>query len=179
MTLNQIRPIYVAFSVPQANFAAIQEAMAKGPLAVEAAVPGDGRGVLRGELAYVENAIDPTTNTLSLKARFENSDNRLWPGQFVNATLVLGIEADAVVIPAEAVQAGQNTSFVFALKDDSTVEARPVTVDRKIGDEAVIAKGVAAGEKVDVNGQLRLDNGSKVTVRPAGEAQPRAQERAG
>jgi membrane fusion protein, multidrug efflux system len=179
VTLNQIRPIYVSFSVPQANFAAIQEAMAKGRLVVEVAVPGDDRGALQGALAYLENAIDPTTNTLSLKATFENGDSRLWPGQFVNATLVLGIEADAVVVPAEAVQAGQNASFVFALKDDSTVEARPVTVDRTIGEEAVIAKGVAAGDKVVVNGQLRLDNGTKVTIRPANEAQPQQQGRAG
>jgi multidrug efflux system membrane fusion protein len=174
VTLNQIRPIYVAFSVPQAQFPAIQAAAAKGPLEVEAAVPGDAGEALRGKLAYLENAIDPTTNTLSLKAAFENSKDRLWPGQFVNATLVLGTEADAVVIPAEAVQAGQNASFVFALKDDSTVEVRPVTVDRTIGNEAVITKGVAGGDKVVVNGQLRLDNGTKVTVRPAADGQARA-----
>jgi multidrug efflux system membrane fusion protein len=180
VTLNQIRPIYVAFSVPQAQFPAIRAAEAKGPLEVDAAASGDADAALRGKLAYAENAIDPTTNTLSLKATFANEENRLWPGQFVNATLILGIERDAIVVPAEAVQAGQNSPFVFVLKEeDSTVEVRPVTVDRTIGSEAVIAKGVAAGEKVVVNGQIRLENGTKVAVRPADEATPKQQEPAG
>jgi membrane fusion protein, multidrug efflux system len=172
-TLNQIRPIYVSFSLPQANFAAIQQAMKKHPLKVEATVPGDSAGPLDGQLAYIENAIDATTNTLSLKATFGNADNRLWPGQFVNVTVTLGVQADAVVVPTEAVQAGQNTSFAYVLKPDSTVEARPITVDRTIGGEAVIAKGIAAGEKVVVNGQLRLDDGTKVQVKPADETPER------
>lgn len=181
VTLNQIRPIYVAFSVPQAQFATIRAAEAKGALEVEAVVPGDPGDPVRGRLAYLENAIDPTTNTISLKAEFANSENRLWPGQFVNATLVLGVELDAIVVPKEAVQAGQDSPFVFALAEDSTVAVRPVTVDRTIGDEAVISKGVAAGDKVVVTGQVRLENGTKVTVRPADEAQPprQPQERAG
>lgn len=169
VTLNQIRPIYVAFSVPQANFAPIRAAMKKGPLAVEVTVPGDRGGPLTGKLTYVENAIDPATNTLALRATFDNPDDRLWPGQFVNTTIVLGVQEDAIVVPAEAVQAGQDTSFVFVLKPDSTVEARPVTVDRRIAGEAVITKGLAAGDKVVVNGQLRLDNGTRVTVRAAPE----------
>lgn len=180
VTLNQIRPIYVSFSVPQAQFPAIRAAQAKAPLEVDALGSGDAGAALRGKLAYAENAIDPTTNTLSLKATFENEENRLWPGQFVNVTLILGIEPDAVVVPAQAVQAGQNSPFVFVLKEeDSTVEVRPVTVDRTIGNEAVISKGVEASEKVVVEGQVRLENGTKVTVRPAGEEAPKQQEPAG
>lgn len=180
VTLNQIRPIYVSFSVPQAQFPAIRAAQAKAPLEVDALASGDAGAALRGKLAYAENAIDPTTNTLSLKATFENEENRLWPGQFVNVTLILGIEPDAVVVPAQAVQAGQNSPFVFVLKEeDSTVEVRPVTVDRTIGNEAVISKGVEASEKIVVEGQVRLENGTKVTVRPAGEEAPKQQEPAG
>jgi multidrug efflux system membrane fusion protein len=167
VTLNQIRPIYVSFSLPQTNFAAIQQAMAKHALGVDASVPGDPAAPLSGQVAYIENLIDPTTNTLSVKASFGNADNRLWPGQFVNVTMTLGVQPDAVVVPAEAVQAGQNTSFVYVVKEDSTVEARPVTIDRTVGAETVIATGVAAGDKVVVNGQLRLDNGTKVEIRPA------------
>jgi multidrug efflux system membrane fusion protein len=102
-----------------------------------------------------------------VKASFDNAENRLWPGQFVNVTVTLGTQADAVVVPAEAVQAGQESPFVYVLTADSTVEARPVAVDRTVGQESVIAKGLAAGDKVVVNGQLRLDNGVKVEVRPA------------
>jgi multidrug efflux system membrane fusion protein len=173
VTLNQIRPIYVAFSVPQANFASIHGTIGKRPLAVSAAVPGEA-APLDGKLAYIENAIEPTTNTLSAKASFDNGDNRLWPGQFVNVTITLDTQADAVVVPAEAVQAGQEGPFVYVLGADSTVEARTVAVDRRVDGEAVIAKGLAAGEKVVVTGQLRLDNGTKVEVRPAaGEAAAR------
>jgi multidrug efflux system membrane fusion protein len=168
VALNQIRPIYVAFSLPQSNFAAIHGAIGKQPLTVSAAVPGDAAAPLDGRLAYIENAIDPTTNTLSVKASFDNGENRLWPGQFVNVTVTLGTQAQAVVVPAEAVQAGQNSPFLYVLTADSTVEARPVSVDRTVGTEAVIAKGLEAGEKVVVSGQLRLDNGVKVEVRPAG-----------
>ncbi|HEY0526778.1 MAG TPA: efflux RND transporter periplasmic adaptor subunit [Stellaceae bacterium] len=178
VTLNQIRPIYVAFSVPQRNFADIHKAMAKGAggtaLPVSVSIPGDRDGPLDGKVTYIENLIDPSSSTLSVKATFGNDANRLWPGQFVNVTVTLAVEPNAITIPSEAVQAGQKGPFVFVLKPDSTVEARTVTLDRTIGTEAVIATGLAAGEKVVVNGQLRLDNGTKVEVRPTGA--PTAQE---
>lgn len=174
VTLNQIAPIYVALSVPQANYAAIQRAMAAGPVPVRATVPGDPGAAIDGAVAYVENAIDPASNTLSLKASFANAQRRLWPGQFTNVTLVLAMERDAVTVPAEAVQAGQDGAYLFVVKDDGAggkaAETRPVTVDRRVDGAAIIAKGLAAGETVVVNGQLRLENGTRVTIKPAAPA---------
>jgi multidrug efflux system membrane fusion protein len=173
VTLNQIRPIYVAFSVPQRNFVDIHKAMSKGAgaaLPVSVVIPGDRDRPLEGKVSYIENQIDSSSSTLSVKATFANDANRLWPGQFVNVTLTLAVEPNAITIPSEAVQAGQSGPFVFVVKPDSTVEARPVTLDRTIGTEAVIANGLAVSEKVVINGQLRLDNGTRVEVRPAGAA---------
>ncbi|MCC6470647.1 MAG: efflux RND transporter periplasmic adaptor subunit [Alphaproteobacteria bacterium] len=176
VTLNQIAPIYVAMSVPQVHFAALQRAMAAGPVTVTATVQGDDGKPLEGQLAYVENAIDTTTNTLALRGSFANAERRLWPGQFVNATIVVSVQPNAVVVPSEAVQAGQGGSFVYMVKPDSTVEARPVTLDRTIDRLAVIAQGLAPGDKVVTNGQLRLDNGMAVTVRAPGAPTPGAPE---
>ncbi|MCC7048863.1 MAG: efflux RND transporter periplasmic adaptor subunit [Alphaproteobacteria bacterium] len=174
VTLNQIAPIYVAMSVPQVHFAALQRAMAAGPVTVTATVQGDDGKPLEGQLAYVENAIDTATNTLAMRASFANAERRLWPGQFVNATIVVSVQPDAVVVPSEAVQAGQGGSFVYLVKPDSIVEARPITLDRTIDRLAVISQGVAPGDKVVTNGQLRLDNGMAVTVRAPGAPPPPA-----
>lgn len=168
-TLNQIRPIYVGFSIPQANFATIQRAMASGPVKVMAEIPEDKESAQMGKLTYIENAIDAATNTLGVKATFENPQNRLWPGQFVNVSIILGVEPNALVVPADALQAGQRGSFVFVVREDSTVEARTVTVDRRIGDDLVISKGLKLGEKVVTAGQLRLDDGTRVTLRTAND----------
>jgi len=173
VTLNQIAPIYVAMSVPQSNFAPIQQALAGGPVKVRAVVPGDAGAPLEGTIAYIENAIDTASNTLALRATFANADRRLWPGQFVNATIVLSVEQNAIAVPAEAVQAGQSGNYVFVVKDKApgkAAEMRPVQVDRTIAGQAVIAKGVAEGETVVVNGQLRLENGTPVSVKADGAA---------
>lgn len=178
VTLNQIAPIYVALSVPQANYAAIQRAMQAGPVPVRATIPGDAGQPIEGTVAYIENAIDQASNTLSLKASFANLQRRLWPGQFVDVTVVLSMQSDAVTIPAEAVQAGQAGSYLFVVKDDGTgaktAEVRNVEIARRIGGEAVVAKGLAAGETVVVNGQLKLETGTKVTVKPAPASAPQA-----
>lgn len=181
VTLNQIAPIYVALSVPQASYAAIQRAMQAGPVTVRAHIPGDQGQPIEGTVAYIENAIDQASNTLSLKASFANAERRLWPGQFVDATVILSMQADAVTLPAEAVQAGQNGPYLFVVKDGANggkvVEARDVTVDRRIDGEVVIGKGVSAGETVVVNGQLRLANGTPVTIRQ--QASPGSPVKAG
>lgn len=173
VNLNQIGPIYVSMSVPQANFTALQKALAAGPVPTRATVPGDAGEPLEGKLSYIENAIDTATNTLTVKATFANADRRLWPGQFVNTTIVLAVEPDAIAVPAEAVQAGQNGNYLYVVKDGQdagpkVVEMRQVEVNRTIEHQAVIAKGVAAGDVVVVNGQLRLDDGMAVTVKPPG-----------
>ncbi len=163
-TLNQLRPIYVSFSVPQRDLARIQKAMAAGPVKAIASIPGDEGEPQQGSVAYIENAIDASTSTLSVKAAFPNPENRLWSGQFVNIKVTLRVEDEAIVVPSEAVQAGQQGSYVFVVKPDMTAEARPVTLDRTVGDLAVIVDGLKNGEKVVTTGQLRLRNGVKVQI---------------
>lgn len=168
-TINQIRPIYVALSVAQRDLAEVRRAMARGPVPVTAIIAGDAGGPVRGTLAFIENQVDPSSGTLSVKATFDNADEQLWPGQFVDATLVLRIEPRAVTVPTVAVQDGQDGAYVFVIRTDSTVEQRPVTVGWSAGAETVIAKGLAGGEKVVTTGQLRLTNGAAVQVRSPGE----------
>ncbi|HEX3499021.1 MAG TPA: efflux RND transporter periplasmic adaptor subunit, partial [Stellaceae bacterium] len=165
-TVNQLHPIYVAFSLPQSQLPAIREASAGGELAVTALPPGDGGPMETGKLAFIDNAVDTTTGTITLKGIFDNGKDRLWPGQFVNVSLTLRIEPDAIVIPTQAVQVGQNGSYVYVVKPDKTAEPRDITVARAIGGESVIAKGLAEGEQVVVDGQLRLTKGTLVETRP-------------
>jgi multidrug efflux system membrane fusion protein len=129
---------------------------------VTAQPTGDGRTPPQGVLAYFENTIDPATGTLSARGQFPNTDERLWPGQFVEVNVTLRIEPHAITVPSPAVQNGQAGTFVFVVKPDSTVEMRPVTVARTVGTESVIASGLAAGEHVVTSGQLRLVPGATV-----------------
>jgi multidrug efflux system membrane fusion protein len=167
LVINQVQPIYVSFTVPQQQLPAIKRYMAEGSLAVRVLPSGDPRPV-GGRVTFIDNAVDPTTGTIRLKATFRNDENRLWPGQFVNVTLTLTTQPEALVIPAQAVQSGQQgTQFVFVVKDDSTVENRRIAVDRTQGNETVVANGLQPGEKVVVDGQPRLTAGAKVEVRAA------------
>ncbi|HMC72266.1 MAG TPA: efflux RND transporter periplasmic adaptor subunit, partial [Mycobacteriales bacterium] len=119
----------------------------------------------RGEVTFVNNTVDTTTGTIQLKATFANTDNRLWPGQYADVTLTLTTEPNALVVPARAVQTGQNGTYVFVVKADSTVESRPVEVARRLASEMVIGKGLKPGERVVTDGQLRLVPGAKVDVK--------------
>jgi multidrug efflux system membrane fusion protein len=166
-TVNQLHPIYVAFSVPQRQLPAIRDAASGHDLVVTAQAPGDGGPLETGKLAFIDNAVDATTGTIVLKAVFDNAKDRLWPGQFVNTSLTLRVESDALVIPTQAVQVGQNGSYVYVVKADKTAEPRDVTVGRAVGGDSVIAKGLAEGEQVVVDGQLRLTKGTLVEPRPA------------
>jgi membrane fusion protein, multidrug efflux system len=173
LVINQIQPILVAFSIPESQLTEIKRRSTASSLAVAATAPGGD--VQHGELTFVDNAVDPTTGTITLKASFPNRDRGLWPGQFVNLVLVLSTQADAVVVPAPAVQTGQSGQFVYVIKPDSTVESRPVTVTRSQGAFAVVAKGLSPGERVVTDGQLRLTAGARVEIknaetRPASEA---------
>jgi membrane fusion protein, multidrug efflux system len=166
LTLNQLSPIFVNFAVPGQYVDRVRAAQARGVLAVQAT--GNGiDGQISGELSFVDNAIDPTTNTVKLRAGFANVDERLWPGQFVNVTLTLGSDADALVVPDVAVKAGPNGSYVFVVKPDGHAEQRTITVTRSVNGDSMIAKGLAAGETVVTDGQSRLADGSKVKVTEA------------
>lgn len=166
-TINQLHPIYVAFSVPQRELPAIREASVGHELQVAATVPGDSGPPESGKLAFIDNAVDTTTGTIALKAVFDNTNDHLWPGQFVNASLTLRVEPNALVIPTQAVQVGQNGSYVYVIKPDKTAEPRDVTIRRSIGGDSVIAKGLSEGEQVVTDGQLRLTKGTLVEPRPA------------
>lgn len=170
VTVRQTSPIYVVFSVPEANLLRIKKHMATGPLEVAVAIPGDEQHQLAGELTFLDNAIDQTTGTLLLRATFANRDRALWPGQFVNVTLTLSLQSDAVVIPTPALQTGQGGQYVFVVTPDSLAEYRPVTVARTVGSEAVVEQGVKGGEKVVTDGQLRLTQGAQVTIVETGQA---------
>jgi multidrug efflux system membrane fusion protein len=167
VVINRVHPIYVAFSVPEAQIEAIKRYRAAGDLPVDAQVTGQPGGVVRGRLTFMNNTVDPSTGTIQLKATFENTENALWPGQFVNVALTLTKQMGAVLVPSQAVQSGQKGQYVFVVKPDQTVEARPVVPGASDGRDVVITSGLAAGERVVVDGQLRLAPGARVEVKPA------------
>jgi len=162
--LNQVHPIYVSFAVPEQSLATLRTYMKKGALAVDAGPPNSGKIAASGTLIFVDNAVDSTTGTIKLRARFANQDNALWPGQFVAVSLKLYDQKDAILVPTQAVQTGPNGQFVFVIKPDMTTEVRAVTVERAEGDNAIIAKGLKHGEQVVTRGQLRLAPGVKVST---------------
>jgi len=171
VTINQITPIYVTFSLPEQTLSAIKEGMARGKIRVRAIIPQEENRPELGFLSFVDNAVDRTTGTIKLKATFSNSDRRLWPGQFVKVAVTLADEPNAVVVPSQAIQTGQDRQQVFIVKSDSTVELRPVVVNRTIANDAVIDKGVQPGEQVVTDGQFLLGPGSKVQVKKEGEGE--------
>jgi multidrug efflux system membrane fusion protein len=166
VTINQIRPIQVAFSVPPRFLAAIS-ARGRERIGLAAAVPGAAGPAAEGELSFVDNTVDEATATVLLKGTFANRDELLWPGQFVDVVMTLGEEPDRVVVPAAAVQTGQQGTYVFVVTAEGTAELRPVKVNRADEREAVIDDGVHAGETVVTDGQLRLVPGSRVEARGA------------
>jgi multidrug efflux system membrane fusion protein len=158
--LNQVQPIRVAFSLPEASLGAVRAALARGPVTVRATVPG--ARPLAGTLEFVDNAVDNTTGTILLKARFDNPDLRLTPGQFVQVTLPTTRIDDAVTVPVVALQSSSRGSFVFVVGAGDKVEQRYVTPGPVAGGRQVIAKGLAAGERVVTEGQMLLVDGTKI-----------------
>src|ERR1039457_2426921 len=168
MTINQVEPIYVTFSVPEAQLPAIKKYMALGSLSVRSRPQdADNADEERGALTFVDNTVDITTGTIKLKGTFPNTNHQLWPGQFVRVTLLLTTQANAVVVPNQAIQTGQSGSFIYVVKEDKTVETRPVVAGARVGQDMVVDQGISAGETVVIEGQLRLAPGSKVVIRDA------------
>lgn len=164
-TINQMVPIYVTFSVPEQHLAEIKTYMVSEKLQVRAIIPGEEQNPVQGVLTFIDNAVDSTTGTIQLKGTFENRDKRLWPGQFVNVVLTLTTRSNAIVIPFQAVQTGQDGLFVFVVKSDLTVEPRPVAVEQTSNNEAVVSKGLTPGETVVTDGQLQLFPGANVEIK--------------
>jgi multidrug efflux system membrane fusion protein len=164
VVINQVHPIYVQFSIPEAQLAALRARFGGAAVPVSATSQSGGTAAL-GRLSFVDNAVDATTGTIVLKATFENRNGALWPGQFVNVAVTLAERPNAVVVPAQAVQNSQKGQFVYVVKDGNTVEMRPVTVAQAVDQEVIIDKGVSAGETVVTDGQLKLTPKSKVDVK--------------
>src|SRR5262245_43788355 len=141
VVINQVQPIFVSFTVPQQQLPIIRRYMADGKLEVRALPPGETQP-LKGVVTFIDNAVDQATGTIRLKATFPNEERRLWPGQFVNASLTLTVDPDAIVVPSAAVQSGQQGQYVFVVKDGSTVDMRRITVKRTQGSETVIGDGL-------------------------------------
>jgi multidrug efflux system membrane fusion protein len=172
VTLAQIHPISAVFTLPQDDLPELQAAMARGPVKV-AAYSGDDRTALsQGSLLAASNSIDQTTGTIALKANFPNADDHLWPGQFINLHVTLKILPQAVTVPSPAVLRGPTGMYVYAVKPDSTVALTPVAVALDDGHVAVIGSGLASGQTVVVNGQSKLQTGSRVAATPAPAAAP-------
>jgi membrane fusion protein, multidrug efflux system len=165
--INRIRPILVRFAVPAGNLPLIQAHLGKG-IVVRAEAAGGG-DPSEGSLSFVDNAVDTTTGTILLKGRFPNDDGSLWPGGFVNIRLQLYVEPDAIVVPTAAVVSGQQGSFIFVIQADSTAATKAVTISRTAGDFAIVSGGIQAGDRVVIDGQLRLRQGAKVQIKAAAD----------
>ena len=165
VVINQVSPIYVSFGVPEAQLPVLKRYMREGSLKVQAHAANDDGDPSTGRITFVDNTVDPTTGTIKVKGTFSNEDHRLWPGLFVNVVVTLTTDTNAIVVPAVAVQAGQQGSYVFVVKPDQTVDIRPVTVARQNGNESVIQSGLQRGETVVTDGQIRLVPGSRISVK--------------
>jgi len=170
VTINQIQPIYVTFSVPEQYLNEIKKNMADRKLNAEAFISKEDVRPEQGVLTFIDNAVDMTTGTIKLKGTFSNQKKSLWPGQFVNAVITLTTQPDAVVVPSQAIQTGQSGEYVFVIKSDFTVESRPVVISRTLDGETVIKKGLQPGDKVVTDGQLRLVPGAKVEIKNEAES---------
>jgi multidrug efflux system membrane fusion protein len=163
VTITELDPIFVTFSMPAIHLPEIKEHLAEGKLQVSATPQTTGAQPVIGSLTFVDNSVDPSTDTIKLKATFANADRVLWPGQFARVSLRLATMANATVVPSEAVQTGQDGQFVFVLKPDSTVDLRTVTTGASIDQDTVVTTGLTPGETVVTEGQLRLEPGTRVT----------------
>ena len=164
VTINQVVPVYVTFSVPEQNLSEIRKYQADGQLRVQTRLAESGRPLTSGRLSFIDNSADLTTGTIKLKAEFPNTDKALWPGQFANVVLTLYEQKDAIVAPSGAVENGPEGQYVFVVKPDQTVELRTIKVTRADEEDTVVASGLQPGDRVVTVGQLRLAPGTKVDI---------------
>ena len=171
VTINQLAPVAVAYAVPEKSLEEIRSAMTEKRASVSVLERGSGLKREDGRLEFVDNTVDPATGMITLKAEFDNADYALWPGRFVNVLTQTGIDRDATVVPATAVQTSQNGSTIYVVKADQTVELRNVKIARAAGDVVLVAEGIRPGETVVIDGQLRLLPGMKAESKaPPGPA---------
>ena len=167
LTITQVEPIYVTFSVPEALLSDIRTYMAQRPLSVRAQIQDEANTEESGVLTFIDNTVDTTTGTIKLKGTFDNLQHKLWPGQFVRVTLRLSERPNAIVVPNEAIQTGQNGTFVYVVKPNRSVEVRQVETSLRVNQDMVVDKGLEPGETVVTEGQLRLAPDSRVSIRNA------------
>jgi len=165
VVINQIAPVYVQFAVPEQDLTRLRTRGDLRTIPVRVSQKDGGAPLAEGRLSFVDNAVDPTTGTISLKATFANQNRALWPGEYVNVAMTVASRSGAVVIPAQAVQMGQRGQYVYVVKDGNAVEMRPVTVGQQVEQQAIIDRGVQPGETVVTDGQIRLTPKSHVDVK--------------
>ena len=168
LVINQVRPVYVNFAIPEQTLATLRIYMSAGSLPVEVTLSSEPKTLAAGRLVFVDNAVDPSTGTIRLRGLFDNKNAALWPGQFVNVSVRLYEQGDAILIPARALQTGPNGQYVYVVKEDMTAELRRVRVERNEGELAVV-NGIAKDERVVTRGALRLAPGAQVEIRSAAE----------
>ena len=164
VTINQIEPIYVSFSVPEQQLSDVKKYLGSKTLHVEASPQGSPQHY-EGKLTFIDNAVDLTTGTIKLKATFDNREHALWPGQFVDVGLTLSVQPNAIIVPSTAVQTSQSGTFVYVVNQDMTVQQQPVKIGWAAGDTTIIASGLQPGQKVVTDGQLRLVPGARVDIK--------------
>jgi membrane fusion protein, multidrug efflux system len=170
VVINQVQPVYVDFSVPEKDLGEIRDQAASGALQVTASGQERRSKPGRGVLSFIDNAVDKATGTIQLKGLFANQDLQLWPGQFVNVGLKLGERSNAILIPSQAVETGQEGQYVYVVERDQTVQIRKVEPGDTVDGKTVIERGLKPGERVVSDGQLRLVPGARVKIKPALEA---------
>ncbi len=165
VVINQIHPVYVDFSIPEQSLPAVRQAIATRALPVEATLPGQQGAIEKGQLSFIDNSVDAQTGTIELKGLFTNQDGKLWPGQFVDVSLILNERPDTIVVPSEAIQTGADGSYVFVVDRKMKVSSRPVVVGASEDGQTVVERGLKSGETVVTDGQLRLVPGAHVTIK--------------
>jgi multidrug efflux system membrane fusion protein len=171
VSITQLKPIFVSFTVPAERLDAIRRNQARGALEVIAYAMDGKTSLAQGKLTLIDNQVDAATGTIHLKAQFDNADEALWPGEFVDARIVLAMRQDVVTVPEQAVMRGPNGSYVYVLKDDDTAERRAVEIAATQEGIAVVSKGLTSGQRVVTEGQYRLTEGAKVKVGTPQQAQ--------
>jgi multidrug efflux system membrane fusion protein len=162
VTVNQVSPIYATFSIPEKLLARVKRAMTGNELRIEALIPNEPGNTEAGTVSFLDSSVNAATGTIKLKGVFANRSRRLWPGQFTDVLMTLGLHRNAVLVPTNAIQTGQQGQFVYVVKPDRTAEMRPVTLAEADGADTMIEKGLAPGETIVVDGQLRLSPGALV-----------------